>query len=69
MTKLIVMCAWCGRYIGEKDGGGTSGVSHGICEDCAEAENRRAEKAREDKAIADNLQSYWRNLNSGSARR
>jgi hypothetical protein len=32
---MTVTCAWCGRYLGTKDGHGVEGVSHGICEDCA----------------------------------
>lgn len=33
-TKLQIVCAWCGKPLGEKDGHGTTGVSHGICEEC-----------------------------------
>jgi len=32
--KLRVICAWCGKYLGEKKGEGIEGVSPGICEDC-----------------------------------
>jgi hypothetical protein len=32
---VTVTCAWCGRYLGTKDGHGVEGKSHGICEDCA----------------------------------
>lgn len=35
MTTLIIRCAWCGRDMGEKDGQGQEGVSHGICKSCA----------------------------------
>lgn len=34
MTMLKVICAWCGKELGEKDGEGVEGISHGICEDC-----------------------------------
>jgi peptide deformylase len=34
MTTLKVVCAWCGKDLGEKDGQGTEGISHGICKDC-----------------------------------
>lgn len=34
MTKMRVVCAWCGADMGEKDGQGETGVSHGMCEDC-----------------------------------
>ena len=33
--SLEVRCAWCGKPLGSKPGEGTSGVTHGICEDCA----------------------------------
>ena len=29
-----MVCAWCGKYIGEKDGEAVDGVSHGVCEEC-----------------------------------
>ena len=35
-TKLKVICAWCGKDMGEKDGQGIEGVSHSICLDCLE---------------------------------
>jgi hypothetical protein len=28
------VCAWCGKPMGEKDGRGQSGTSHGICPAC-----------------------------------
>lgn len=31
---MKITCAWCGKDIGEKDGEGVNGVSHGICEEC-----------------------------------
>ena len=31
---MDVICAWCGKKIGEKDGKGVEGESHGICDDC-----------------------------------
>ena len=41
---MKIVCAWCGKGMGEKNGGGVEGVSHTICEKCsdklvAEAEN------------------------------
>lgn len=30
---LTITCAWCGKSLGEKEGG--DGVSHSICEECA----------------------------------
>lgn len=34
MTTITVVCAWCGETIGEKDGQGVEGESHGICNKC-----------------------------------
>ena len=35
-TTLTVICAWCGKDLGTKDGKGTTGITHGICKECAE---------------------------------
>lgn len=37
MTMKII-CAWCGQDMGTKDGQGVEGDSHGICDDCLEAQ-------------------------------
>jgi hypothetical protein len=34
-TVLHRQCAWCGKDLGETDGEGVEGVSHGMCEACA----------------------------------
>jgi phage shock protein PspC (stress-responsive transcriptional regulator) len=34
MTPLRVVCGWCGKHIGTKNGRGVGGVSHGICGAC-----------------------------------
>jgi len=40
---MKVMCSWCGRDTGEKDGKSVEGVSHGICGRCvAKLEAKRA---------------------------
>jgi len=37
MTTITVVCAWCGKPLGTKDGDGQTGVSsHGICSECKE---------------------------------
>ncbi len=33
-TILHVVCAWCKKSMGTKDGQGVEGISHTICEDC-----------------------------------
>lgn len=32
MPKLKVVCAWCGKELGEKEG--PEGITHGICDNC-----------------------------------
>lgn len=34
MSRIIVWCAWCGKYMHSKDGEGQSGDSHGMCHKC-----------------------------------
>ena len=35
-TKLTIVCAWCQKPMGTKDGEGQTGVSHSICPKCYE---------------------------------
>jgi len=35
-TKLKIICAWCGKDMGEKDGRGQTGVTSSMCEQCWE---------------------------------
>ena len=35
---MKIICAWCRRDMGEKDGQGVEGVSHSICGDCQQAQ-------------------------------
>jgi len=37
-TKMLVYCAWCGKFLREIDGKGQTGASHGICEECLKKE-------------------------------
>ena len=32
--KIKIVCAWCGKDMGEKEGEGVEGVSHGVCNPC-----------------------------------
>jgi len=35
LPKLKIVCAWCGKELGEKEGPeGTEGTTPGICDDC-----------------------------------
>jgi len=40
-TTMKIVCAWCGADMGEKDGQGTTGTTHGICEKCFRKQGRR----------------------------
>jgi len=41
---MKVVCAWCGKTLGEKDGCGVDGVSHGLCSECLDRLGEKAEK-------------------------
>jgi len=34
-TEMTSICAWCGKVLGKKEGYGQSGITHGICPECA----------------------------------
>ena len=40
---MKIVCAWCGKDIGEQDSEGIDGVSHGVCEECLEKMEVKAE--------------------------
>ena len=42
------MCAWCDKEMGEIDGGGVEGVSHGICKECLEKLEAKVEDRKSD---------------------
>ena len=33
---MKVICAWCGKDLGSKEGNGIEGTSHSICDRCAD---------------------------------
>ena len=35
-SKMKIVCAWCGKEMGWKEGEGVNGVSHSICDECYE---------------------------------
>ena len=41
---LTVICAWCGKSMGTKEGHGVEGVSHGICKECFDKQIEEIEK-------------------------
>ena len=41
---LTVVCAWCGKQMGTKEGYGVEGISHGICKECFAKQMEEIEK-------------------------
>jgi hypothetical protein len=39
---LKIVCAWCGKVMGYKEGG--DGITHGMCADCYAAMEREIEE-------------------------
>jgi len=31
---MKIVCSWCGKVMGEKDGEGIDGISHSVCDEC-----------------------------------
>ena len=42
--EMKVVCAWCGKDMGEKDNGGIERVSHGMREECFDKMKVETEK-------------------------
>lgn len=40
---MKVVCAWCGKDLGEKEGS-TEFVSHGICEECKDKASKEVKR-------------------------
>lgn len=34
-TELDIVCSWCGKVMGKKEGNGQSGITHSICPECS----------------------------------
>ena len=43
IREVKIMCAWCKRGMGEKDGEGVEGISHSMCEECFGRLEKKAE--------------------------
>jgi len=46
---MKIVCAYCGRYIGEKEGNGVEGDSHGICQECFEKRMNGRKEVKDDR--------------------
>jgi len=45
---MKIVCAYCGRCIGEKEGNGVEGDSHGICQECFEKRMNDRKEVKDD---------------------
>ena len=43
-THMTRICAWCKKVIGEVEGHGSTGETHGICPECAEILRKEIKK-------------------------
>ena len=50
-TVIYTFCAECKVYKGTKDGYGISGISHGLCEPCAEIQMKKIKKEFKNKVF------------------
>jgi len=41
---MIIQCAWCNKYLGEKEPLDDKGVTHGMCPGCFEKEIAKIDK-------------------------
>ena len=53
---MKIVCAWCNKNMGEKNGRGVKGVTHGICKQCfakfmAEAEINIGARDEQDEQV------------------
>jgi len=55
------VCAWCGKDLGEIEGKGQTGTTHGICQECEEKELKKIKdkKRREERRRVSLLPWTW----------
>ena len=54
---MKIVCAWCGKDMGEKEGEGIEGISHSVCEECADKLVLEMKKLLEIERAVGNLES------------
>ena len=54
---MKIVCAWCGKDMGEKEGEGIEGISHSVCEECADKLVLDMKKLLEIERAVGNLES------------
>ena len=42
---MKIVCSWCGKVMGEKDGEGIDGISHSVCDECYTKLNYEAKES------------------------
>lgn len=48
--KVIIVCAWCLRFMGMKESSGTdNSITHGMCEGCKQASDDARDRERENR--------------------
>jgi len=57
-TTLKIVCMWCGKDMGEKDGEGVEGTSHSICEACHDYRHSKIGKRK----LKQNWQEFERQM-------
>jgi len=46
IREMKIICAWCKKDMGEKNGEGVEGVSHSMCEECfAQSEEKAGNRS------------------------
>ena len=59
---MEVVCAWCGKKLGEKPPYEDKGVTHGMCQDCYDKEMARAKRKRKWKRLRQEVEMFWNRL-------
>jgi phage FluMu protein Com len=42
--QIKIICAWCGKVLGEKEGEAEMSISHGVCPECAYTEIKKLQE-------------------------
>ena len=69
MSIIKVICAWCGKDMGEKDGQGAEGISHGMCDKCYTKQRRGSQRVLVDKNSGEVICRYVLEKGSGDEKR
>ena len=56
---MIIVCAWCGLDLGEKEPLADTSVTHSICPECADEERRKEEELDAPRIRKRYPRGYW----------